>query len=43
MATGILCRSIRWGDEAIKAAGLRLADGSEHFTSRPYVPDVAKA
>ena len=31
------------GDEAIKAAGLRPADGSEHFTSRPYVPDVAKA
>lgn len=32
------------GDGAIKAAGLRFADGSneEHFTETPYVPDVAR-
>ena len=32
-------------DLAVKEAGLRFADGTnqEHFTSRPYVPDVAKA
>lgn len=34
----------RVDDAAIKAAGLRFADGSdqEHFTSRPYVPKVAE-
>ncbi|TAJ25668.1 MAG: phytanoyl-CoA dioxygenase family protein [Reyranella sp.] len=32
-------------DEAIRRAGLRFAsgDGQEHFTSRPYVPDLRKA
>ena len=32
-------------DGAIKEAGLKLADGNnqEHFTSKPYVPDVKKA
>ena len=31
-------------DDAIRAAGLRFAagDGAEHFTSRPYVPDLRK-
>jgi len=34
----------RVGDEAIKAAGLKFADGSnqEHFASKPYVPQVAE-
>ena len=27
-------------DGAMKMAGLKFANGSEHFTSRPYVPDV---
>jgi len=27
-------------DDAILAAGLRFASGDEHFTSKPYVPDV---
>jgi ectoine hydroxylase len=27
-------------DDAIRAAGLRFATGQEHFTSRPYVPDL---
>lgn len=27
-------------DAAVKAAGLRFASGDEHFTSKPYVPDV---
>jgi len=32
------------GDDAIKAAGLKLASGNlEHFASKPYVPDVKKA
>ena len=32
-------------DDQIKAAGLRFADGSneEHFTEKPYVPEVRKA
>ena len=30
-------------DEAVKQAGLRLASGDEHFTSRPFVPKVALA
>jgi ectoine hydroxylase-related dioxygenase (phytanoyl-CoA dioxygenase family) len=31
-------------DGAIRRAGLKFADGAaEHFTSRPYVPDVRKA
>jgi len=32
-------------DEALKRAGLRFAagDNAEHFTSRPYVPDLRKA
>ena len=32
-------------DEAIRRAGLRFAagDGQEHFTSKPYVPDLRKA
>ena len=31
-------------DAALKNAGLRFADGSdqEHFTSKPYVPEVAE-
>jgi ectoine hydroxylase len=28
-------------DGAVKAAGLRLASGEEHFTSKPFVPQVA--
>jgi ectoine hydroxylase len=28
-------------DSAVKQAGLRFATGSEHFTSRPFVPKVA--
>ena len=27
-------------DGALKASGLRFASGDEHFTSKPYVPDV---
>jgi len=30
-------------DSAIREAGLRFASGDEHFTSKPYVPDVRKA
>ena len=30
-------------DEAIRRAGLKFASGDEHFTSKPYVPDVRKA
>jgi len=32
-------------DSALLAAGVRLASGdnTEHFTSRPYVPDLRKA
>ena len=32
-------------DNAIKATGLKLAagDNAEHFTSKPYVPEVKKA
>lgn len=30
----------RVADSAVKAAGLRFASGSEHFTSRPFVPKV---
>jgi ectoine hydroxylase len=30
-------------DKAIKAAGLKLATGAEHFTERPFVPKVGDA
>ena len=32
-------------DDALRKAGLRFAagDNAEHFTSRPYVPDLRKA
>lgn len=30
-------------DDAIKQVGLRLASGTEHFTSRPFVPSVGAA
>jgi hypothetical protein len=28
-------------DSAVKAAGLRFASGDEHFTNKPFVPQVA--
>ena len=33
---------VKVDDRAIREAGLTFANGDEHFTSKPYVPDVSK-